>query len=234
MKQIKIFRHIECEGPAYLETLLQQQNLPYEIIAIDQQQPVPQNLANTAGLIFMGGSMSVNDDHDWLGREDNLIKQAIQRDIPVMGVCLGSQLIAKALGAKVYPGEHGCMEIGWSPVNTVIKNDWTHDLPDSFDVFHWHGETFELPKNAVRLFSNPLYANQAFAYGPHLALQFHVEMTSDSIREWISLYTEDIERRCDRQQDSTLMLQNLDDRVMQLQQYARILFNRWLSFLVTG
>lgn len=234
MKRIRIFRHIECEGPAYLETLLQQQDLPYEIICIDQQQPVPQDLAGTAGLIFMGGSMSVNDEHDWLQQEDRLIKMAIQQGVPVLGICLGSQLIAKALGARVYPGEHGCMEIGWAPVNVVTNNEWTRELPDAFDVFHWHGETFELPDNALRLFSNTLYANQAFAYGPHLALQFHVEMTSDAIREWLNLYTEDLQKRCDQQQDSKMMLENLDHRVAQLQHYARVLFNCWLSSVVTG
>ena len=229
MKHIKIFRHIECEGPAYLQTLLEQLAIPYEIIHIDENEGVPQNLADIAGMIFMGGSMSVNDQFEWLADENRLIQDAIQKNIPVLGICLGSQLIAKALGARIYPGKHQCMELGWSPVECVTSNKWTKDLPDRFDVFHWHGETFDLPEGATRLFSNELYTNQGFALGPHLALQFHVEMTADSIHEWIGLYTEDIERRCDEKQHANAMMMNLEQKVLQLQDYAGILFRQWLT-----
>ena len=229
MRHIRIFRHVGCEGPAYLQIMLEQGNVPFELIRVDEGQPIPSTLDNTAGLIFMGGSMSVNDPHEWLDDENRLIQTAMQMNIPVLGICLGSQLIAKALGAKVYPGKHNCMELGWSPIKCVDKNEWTKNLPDQFDVFHWHGETFDLPKGATRLFSNDMYANQGFSTGPHLALQFHVEMTSTSVREWVNLYTEDIERRCNKHHHAEAMLKDLEQRVAKLQEYARHLFEHWLG-----
>lgn len=233
MKPIKIFRHIDCEGPAYLQTQLEQRALPWELIRIDQGEPVDTDPAKVSGLIFMGGSMSVNDPLDWIAEEIQLIQAAVKQDIPVLGVCLGSQLLAKALGAKVYPGSAGCMEIGWFPVECVTQSDWTSELPDSFEVFHWHGETFDLPDGATRLFSNERYLNQGFAFGPHLALQFHVEMDSASVSEWLTRYTEDIEKRCVKEHDTEAILYTLESRVSQLQIHAEVLFNRWLAPIVS-
>lgn len=232
MKPVKIFRHIDCEGPAHLQALLEQRNLPFELVAVDQGQQIDIDPTTAAGLIFMGGSMSVNDPFGWITQEIQLIQSAIKREIPVLGVCLGSQLLAKALGARVYPGAADCMELGWFPVECTAQNEWTVDLPDSFEVFHWHGETFDLPNGATRLFSNERYDNQGFAFGPHLALQFHVEMNSESVREWVTRYTEDIERRCVKEHDAQVMLHGLESRVTQLQGYAEILFNRWLASIV--
>ena len=104
MKPVRIFRHIACEGPGYLGTLLDKQQIPYEIIRVDDNQPVPQSLDDVSGLVFMGGSMSVNDPLDWIDDEVKLIQSARERDMPMLGVCLGSQLIAKALGVTVGKG----------------------------------------------------------------------------------------------------------------------------------
>lgn len=227
MKQIRIFRHIECEGPAYLASLLQQHHLEYELVRIDQGDTIHPDLDNAAGLIFMGGSMSVNDDLPWITQELALIRQAVARGIPVLGICLGSQLIARALGARVYPGP--CMELGWFDVARKSEHPLGNGLPDHMEVFHWHGETFDLPQDATLLFGNARYAHQGFALGPHLALQFHVEMQAPLIREWVALYAADIERRCDAQHDARAMLHALDMRVAQLQQYATILFGNWLA-----
>jgi len=232
MKTIRIFRHIDCEGPAHLQTLLEQRAIPFELVRIDEGEAVQSDLASAAGLIFMGGSMSVNDDLLWIRQELDLIQRAVEENIPVMGVCLGSQLIARALGAKVYPGKHHCMELGWSPIKCVEKNAWTKGLPDQFDVFHWHGETFDLPDSAIRLFANDLYANQGFAVGPHLGLQFHVEMDAASVREWLGRYTDDIARRCVREHDAAAMLDNLENRIAALQQYAKSLFDNWLKSVI--
>lgn len=229
MKTIRIFRHIDCEGPAHLQTILEQRAIPFELVRIDEGDLVTSDLESVAGLIFMGGSMSVNDDLAWIHQELVLIQKAVRENIPVMGVCLGSQLIAKALGAKVYPGKHNCMELGWSPIQCTEKNAWTKGLPDSFDVFHWHGETFDLPDGATCLFSNDLYANQGFVVGPHLGLQFHVEMDAPSVREWVGQYTDDITRRCTREHDAKAMLDDLENRIKVLQKFAGVLFDHWLK-----
>lgn len=227
MNSIRIFRHIDCEGPAYLQTLLEEKQLPFELVRIDQFESVKPNLDNVAGLIFMGGSMSVNDPLDWIEQELALIRAAVARDIPVLGVCLGSQLLAKAMGARVYAGP--CMEIGWYPVNCIRGQALTQGLPEQMLVFHWHGETFDLPKGANLLFSNERFVNQGFALGPHLGLQFHVEMEAALVREWIARNPADLERRCEHAHDAAAIVAELDERIAGLQSLARTLFDNWLA-----
>lgn len=226
MNIIRIFRHVDCEGPAYLQTLLQEKDILSELVRIDAYEPVNKTLDHVAGLIFMGGSMSVNDPLEWIDAEVALIQQAIQQDIPVLGVCLGSQLLAKALGVRIYPGP--CMEIGWYPVNRIDNHPLTTGLPEQIEVFHWHGETFDLPKDAQLLFSNARYQNQGFAVGPHLGLQFHVEMEAELVREWVRRNPADLERRCEHAHDAVAIQDALDTRIANLQSYARILFENWL------
>jgi len=226
MNTIRIFRHIDCEGPAYLQTLLQEKNILSELVRIDEFEAINTSLDHVAGLIFMGGSMSVNDPLAWIDLELALIQQAVQEQIPVLGVCLGSQLLAKALGSRIYPGP--CMEIGWYPINCITSHPLTVGLPEQFEVFHWHGETFDLPKDAQLLFSNERYQNQGFAVGPHLGLQCHIEMEAEQVREWIRRNPADLERRCEHAHDAAAILTDLDTRVAGLQSQARILFDNWL------
>ena len=227
MNIIRIFRHIDCEGPAYLQTLLEEKAIPFELVRIDEYEAINMQLDRVAGLIFMGGSMSVNDPLDWIAQEVSLIQTAVAQNIPVLGICLGSQLLAKALGARVYSGP--CMEIGWYPVNCITTYPLTVGLPEQMEVFHWHGETFDLPKGASLLFSNDRYLHQGFAVGPHLGLQFHVEMQADVVREWIRRNPADLARRCEHAHDAEAILSDLDSRIAALQALARILFDNWLS-----
>lgn len=227
MKPIRIFRHIQCEGPGYLLELLQQRAIPYQLITIDADGKVPLQTDDVAGLVFMGGSMSVNDPLSWIADEIQLIQHAVKINLPVLGICLGSQLMAKALGAKVYPGP--CMEIGWINVMKTQASPWTAQLPEEFPVFHWHGETFELPANAQLLLRSDQCAHQAFALGPHLALQFHVEMKTDMINEWLTLGPKDLERRCYRDHDAQAILDASPDQLPQLQNVANILLGQWLN-----
>jgi len=151
-----------------------------------QPQPVP-DLADIAGLIVMGGPMSANDDHAWLRQEMDAIRQAVHRGIPVLGICLGAQLVAKALGARVYRNPE--KEIGWFPL------DWTPaaqtdglfaGFAGSDTVFQWHGETFDLPAGALHLAYSGACRNQAFRAGENVyGLQFHLEVTPEMIAEWI-------------------------------------------------
>jgi GMP synthase (glutamine-hydrolysing) len=115
-----------------------------------------------------------------------LIRQAADVGMPVLGICLGSQLIAAALGAQVYAGPR--KEIGWYPVETVDKSDpLTRRLPSTLMAFHWHGDTFDLPADAVRLFRSKLYQNQGFRWGNHVyGMQFHLEVTAAMIEEWLA------------------------------------------------
>lgn len=138
-------------------------------------------------LIVMGGPMSVNDEagHPWLRAEKHFIRQWVERGHPVLGVCLGAQLIAHALGARVYPNAQ--KEIGWYPVTSVLPaSDHAFSFPEEQLVFHWHGETFDLPLGAIHLARSAACENQAFQFGTNaIGLQFHLETTPASAHDLV-------------------------------------------------
>jgi len=192
MKPVAIFRHAPTEGPGYFATYLDAHGLPWRLIAIDAGESVPASPAAFAGLVFMGGPMSVNDDMPWIPPVLSLIRLAVEADIPVLGHCLGGQLMACALGGTV--GPNPVKEIGWGAVRTVaspVTRDWFGDLAD-FQAFHWHGETFTIPPGAIRILESAHCPNQAFALGRHLGLQCHVEMTEEMIRTWCEVGADEI------------------------------------------
>ena len=150
MKPVAIFRHSPGEGPGYFATFLDAHSIPSQLIRIDAGDALPASPQAFSGLCFMGGPMSVNDDLPWIPPVLDLIRAAVQDDIPVIGHCLGGQLMAKALGGVV--GKNPIKEIGWGRVAAVAP-DAAHWLGDTtgFDAFHWHGETFSIPEGAKRI-----------------------------------------------------------------------------------
>ena len=144
------------------------------------------DLRTAQGLIFLGGPMSVNDELAYVRRELGFLEVALAEGKPVLGVCLGSQLVAKALGAPVY--RNPVKEIGWAPVQRTDAgriDPLFSTFQDPETVLHWHGETFDLPAGAIRLASSEHCLNQAFRYGANVyGIQFHVEATPDMIAEW--------------------------------------------------
>ncbi len=184
MKPVAIFRHTESEGPGHIAAFLHHQRIPHTIVRVDAGEAVPTSPEAYSGLVFMGGPMSVNDDLPWIPHSLNLIRQAVDHDIPVLGHCLGGQLMAKALGGIV--SRNRVKEIGWGAVqvlDNVEAHTWFGDLRE-FESFHWHGETFSIPDGAVRILESPYCANQAYVLGKHLGMQCHVEMTEAMIRTW--------------------------------------------------
>jgi GMP synthase-like glutamine amidotransferase len=233
MKPILIFRHLECEGPGYLEQVLQQRQLPYQLVRIDQNDPIPQDITHCSALVFMGGPMSVNDDLPWIAQELALIRQGVAGGLPVLGHCLGGQLISKALGGNV--GPNPVKEIGWLPVTKITSAaaaDWLADLPDEFITFHWHGETFSIPEGASAILQSEHCAHQGFVTGNTLALQCHVEMTADMVREWAHLYAHEIGETSDTVQSEAEMTKDIDNKIAALQQQANRLYQRWLRPLL--
>ena len=228
MKPIYIFRHIACEGPGYFGEYLNRHLIPSRLIAIDRGDSVPASIADMGGLVFMGGPMSVNDSLPWIEAELELIRQAQRSNLPVLGHCLGGQLIAKALGATVAPNTR--KEIGWHEVKKDAKSsDWLENLPPSFEAFHWHGETFDIPEGAEHLLESRWCRNQAFAHGRMLALQFHVEMTEPMVKEWADLYRKELANPDSSIQSYDAMLSDLAIRVKKLQAVADVIYNRWLA-----
>lgn len=169
-----ILQHELFEGPFAVLDWLEENNFEVAFTKLYENQtlPIPVDLN---WIIVMGGSMSVNDEkeHPWLAEEKSFIKQCIDSGKVVIGICLGSQLIANALGSKVYKAK--TKEIGWFP---IYRESDLPGIPSKIKVFHWHGETFDLPEGAKLLASSKACRNQIFSYGANvIAMQCHLEMT---------------------------------------------------------
>ncbi|HNQ04837.1 MAG TPA: type 1 glutamine amidotransferase [Thiobacillaceae bacterium] len=232
MKPIAIFRHAPSEGPGYLATFLEERGLAWKLVAIDAGEGVPASPGAFAGLVFMGGPMSVNDDLPWIPPALSLIRLAVQHGIPVLGHCLGSQLMAKALDGRVT--RNPVKEIGWGRVERADNAEARAWLPDlaAFEAFHWHGETFSLPPGAARILGSTHCTNQAFVLGPHLGMQCHVEMTGPMIREWCVLGADEIAAASSPAVQSPERMQSLNAANLPgLHAAAEALYTRWTAGL---
>lgn len=153
---------------------------------LSPEASLPPNLEGYGGIVVMGGVMGVYEahQHPFLAEEIRLLREALDHDVPALGVCLGSQLLAAAGGARVYRGEAG-PEVGWLPVKRLAGDPWLRGWPLSFSPLNWHGDTFDLPPGARHLASSERYPHQGFRLGSGLGLQFHVEATAEMAREWL-------------------------------------------------
>lgn len=232
MKPVLIFRHTECEGPGYLADFLVRHHRPYRELHIDRGDAVPASPDGAAGLVFMGGPMSVNDDLPWIEPELALIRRASTAGVPVLGHCLGGQLIARALGAEVSPNP--TKEIGWHEVHRVDA-PVIPGLPRRFQAFHWHGETFSIPEGGVRILASDHCANQAFITKQAVALQFHIEVTGPMVQEWTRLYASDIQQPptgpVPAIQPPDRLLGDLTGRIAALHRLADLIYHFWIARL---
>lgn len=242
MKPIAIFQHEADTPPGYFATWLAQEGLPYTVVRLDAGDTVPQRAADFAGLCFMGGAMSVNDRLAFIEPECALIRAADAAGVPVIGHCLGGQLIAKALGAPVV--RHTLKEIGWQPLypsDPALAQEWLGpEVPERLETFQWHGDTFALPPGARNFLSSPLCANQAYVIDrgtyAHLGMQFHCEMTPELVRDWSRSGAEEIalERQAGRAagvQAPAEICRNVEQRAAQLNRWAARLYARWVRGL---
>ena len=190
MSDVLLVQNTKVEGSGYLGELLE--NDGFQITSVNaKHEKLPET--DFSLVVILGAPESANDDLPYLQAEQKLIKDNVEKNNPVLGICLGSQLIAKTFGAKVYSGPK--KEIGFyddlkisnnSPLFSGFKNPFT--------VFHWHGDTFDLPENSVRLASSEHYLNQAFQYKSAVGLQFHLEVNEEMVNLWLDNTEEKLQK----------------------------------------
>jgi GMP synthase-like glutamine amidotransferase len=239
MNPVAIFRFSPTEGAGHFATFLEAARIPYQLVALDQGEAVPADLSRWSGFGFMGGPMSANDALPWTDDVLSLIRDAVANDQPCIGHCLGGQLMARALGGAVT--RNPVKEIGWHRVDVEphpVAREWLGDVT-SFHAFQWHGDTFStLPAGAIRLLTSPHCANQAYALGPHLGMQCHVEMTEALIASWCEDGAPEIAAARQAGQTGTVMppanIRNaMRAELPQLTAIAERLYQRWLQGLAS-
>jgi GMP synthase (glutamine-hydrolysing) len=223
--EILSIKNISCETLGSLKDFLLSDGYRIrEVLAT--KQVIPENIKNFDAIFVLGGPMSVNDDYDYLRKEKQLILNSIELGIPILGICLGSQLIADSCGGKVQPGLQ--KEIGWNYVDITEegKNTLFKNISDKkIQVFQWHGDTFLLPKNASVLSFSNLYT-QAFRYKTAYGIQFHLEVTEPMIVNWIEEYQKEIlSENIDKQE----LIFDVNKKVGELNKYSKIVYKNFMS-----
>lgn len=203
---ILVIKHIDIEGPGSIEKFLSNTAQSIKVIDLSAGQKLPANLKGIEAVISLGGPMNVyeEDKYPFLKEEDKFLKEAVKEEIPVLGICLGAQLLAKASGAKVKKSDY--KEVGWYRVELTEegkKDPLFKNVPEELCVFQWHEDTFDVPKGGVLLVKGSFCLNQAFRFGRNAyGLQFHMETTPEMIESWINEYT----KEGDKQAQSKNML----------------------------
>ena len=196
MEEVLVFQHDPFEDLGFFAEVLDKQRTSYRVIQLFHGEMPAEDWERIQALIILGGPMSVEDENQYpfLRWEKRIIRAAIDDGVPILGVCLGAQLIASTLGTTVYHGR--VKEIGWSPISITPHgqvDSLLGYLPESATVFQWHGDGFDLPTGAIRLASSVNYENQAFRVGRNIyGLQFHLEVTPRMIALWIDERSKDL------------------------------------------
>jgi len=222
-----VIKHLEIEGPGLIGYYMDQKRIPYQILCLDSdvRLPKPDGFSH---IVILGGPMNVNEEdrYPFLKGEDLFIKEAIQRGKSILGICLGAQLMAKALGAKVFKAP--VKEVGWYDVSLTrigSRDPLFSDLPKTLPVFQWHEDTFEIPKAGKLIATSSPISHQAFRYGDNAyGLQFHLEVTEKMIKEWMETYEEENK---DAQASPFSKAEILTETEIKIETYTR----RGISFL---
>ena len=183
--RVHYLQHEPYEGLGCIEDWVNKNGFSLSSTKFFENTNLP-DLSDFDFLIVMGGPMGVHDEakYPWLKQEKDLIKNSVNNNKIVLGICLGSQLVANSLGAEVYKNEF--KEIGWFPVRIKKEHKFFKDFPNEMEVFHWHGDTFDLPEGAVHISQSSICKNQAFVFNNKvIGLQFHFEVTTDSVKEMV-------------------------------------------------
>jgi GMP synthase-like glutamine amidotransferase len=236
MKPVGIFRYARTEGPGHFATFLAEHGLDFTLVRLDEGEPVPAACDAFSGLGFMGGPMSANDELPWTQPVLALMRRAVDEGIPVIGHCLGGQMLARALGAKV--SLNPVKEIGWVPVrieDSPAARHWFGDEGRAFESFQWHEDTFAIPPGGERILTGDHCANQAYVFdGKHLGMQCHVEITAEMIETWCRIGIGDIDENFGKSpavQDALTIRSQMPRNLPQLTATASRLYSRWVQQL---
>ena len=231
MPKVLVIQHTAPETLGTIADALEPKGVVMDYIRVFQDEVVPKTMDGAAGLIVMGGPIGVRDQgkHPYLRDEMTLMENALKTGKPVLGICLGSQLLASILGARVSAAKK---ELGWLPVRLTPQAQqdplWA-GVPPLFTAFHWHGDVFELPSGAVSLASSDATTHQAFRHGQKAyGLLFHLEMTENMIREMIRTFSEEL---LEQNLDGGWMIQKANEHLPLLEKIGGAVFGRWADLL---
>ena len=232
--RVLVLQHIACEPPGVYEDVLRERGAELVRVELDEDETIPAE--GFDAIVAMGGPMSVNDGEAlrWLADEKRFVADAVRAGTPFWGVCLGVQLLASSLGARVYPGDEP--EVGLLPVELTeaARTDPVFTaVPDELVTLQWHGDTFDLPDAAVRLAGSPAYPNQAFRYANAYGVQFHLEVSTEMAREWANVpeYATSLELTLGPGAAGDFVAQ-IEERSEEMLAAGRALFERWLDTVV--
>lgn len=230
MKPVRIFIHATSEPPGYIVNLFQRLDYPFELVCLEDGKQVPMDLQNISGLIFMGGVGNVNEPPEWMCQEMTLIQQAMEKDIPILGICLGAQLLSKALGGEVWQADH--VEVGWHDVSLLpaaSDHAWFKSVPNQFTVFQWHAHVFSPPTGAISMATSECTQCQAFTMKKSLAIQFHLEMTEEVITFLTEKFSSDLIGDSDCVQNREQILEDIANHCQHTFDLADKLLEPWLN-----
>jgi len=232
MRPVAIFRFSPTEGPGHFSEWLDARDVPYRLVALDEGESVPADARAFSGIGMMGGPMSANDELPWNPPLLSLLRGAVAADVPVLGHCLGGQLLAKALGAKVW--RTSTPEIGWGEVSVLdaFADAWFAGR-DRFTTFQWHYEIFALPEGATRVLTNACNPDQAYSLGKHIGFQCHIEMTRPMVETWCRTGAAELPAHTKGPTQSKAdMFADLDQRLAALSRVADGVYAQWAKGLV--
>jgi GMP synthase (glutamine-hydrolysing) len=227
-KKILSILNINVETLGTLEPLFRSAGFQIEEVNAQEDQ-VPLNSDQYNAIVILGGPMSAYDNLSYLAREQELIRDAIRKEVPVLGICLGSQLIAQAIGGMVHKGPK--KEIGWSEVTLSpngLKSLFNGIKNKTLRVFQWHGDTYDLPEKANIMASSPLYP-QAFSFGTAVGIQFHLEVDGEMIHRWLQEYHEEIGRELINRRD--IILYNESRNIEELKNACKVVYSNFSKLI---
>ena len=230
MRPIAILQHEAAQGPGFLRDYLQHHGLPFRLFNPAQELNGPLHARDFSGIVVLGSNHSVHDELPWIGAELQLLQDALEHDVPVLGHCFGAQLLACAMGAQVR--RNACAQIGWSRVWITPAAQASMGQRTQALLFHWHYDSFTLPRGAKRTMYGQYCLNKGFVHGRHCGFQGHLEVTQASVRAWCLEGREELaQAQGPAVQTEAQILHALPERTRELHRIADHAYSAWTQGL---